>query len=672
MANPDDIHAALNKVAGSIDVGDMETARAGVRSTLYRRRRRTRIAAGLGTAVLLVGGVVAFAAFDNSDEPATLVGVDSTTTTIAGPSEDEPDDTPATTQPDASSAPAVQPSTESTSVAVVSGQGAAISSPNVGAADGPGQQWLVPWEDGFLAIAPIYEPQTLPGQLPDDIRSLFPEEVLELFPDGLPPTVAEATTILEEAGLLDVVTEIISSNAEANSAILGAPIGPPSLETSFTVDGTTWESFEMTLPVEINDVRSVLSVGDRLVVMSLPSFGPSGQEGGVQLAATTDLTTWSIQTIDLPPPTTELPDYVNRYVGVHDLATNESGWVVLISDDLDINVESLLPDDVFDPTTEGGFGYGTSDEGVEVFLGDEDNEPLRYTWDELGVSPDVVELMHGGSINREQLWTASWDGSPVRSELTSEFGGTTIATESGFLSVTDRGWFSEDGISWSATDLDGVTHVNQYMNYDGGVIVVGMDEDGLSSLYRVDSRGQSAELIEVPGLPDQVHGAGFSESAGGAITFDANVPEINTDPVILQIDGYELSMSMNTGAYELRDSAGEIVLSEDEPSALGSPSEEPDFRQDNDGWSFSDPQTGEVLAFFPSEVVDAAVEEHFGPPPGEYDDPDFWLVATADGERFIVENIEEGFENGWPILTAINGDTMLVFSDGSWSRYTFS
>ena len=429
MANPDDIHAALNEVAGSIDVGDMETARTNVRTSLNRRRRRTRIAAGLGAGVLLAGGIVAFASFDNSDEAATLVLVDATTTTTVASAEDETDSAPATNQPDASSAPAVQPPSQGGSAVVVSSDGAVVASP-IGGEDGSFVEWAVPWKDGFLVGQTIFEPQRLPEELPEDIVELFPAEVVELFADGLPPTVAEATEMLNEAGLFDVVSEIIANNSEANATILGAPIGPPTVQTNFTVDGTTWESVEMNLPDEIQNLQSVVSVGDRLVVLSAPPLGPLGEESGAVVASTTDLTSWTVQTIEVAPPPIELPDYVNRSVWPQGMAANESGWVVSIFDAIDISVESLLPDDIIDPTAEGGFGYGTSEDGVEIYVGPEGEELLTYTWEELGVSPEVVELMQGAQRGGQQVWTASWDGTPVRSDLDAQSFGQIIATGS--------------------------------------------------------------------------------------------------------------------------------------------------------------------------------------------------------------------------------------------------
>ena len=65
---------------------------------------------------------------------------------------------------------------------------------------------LVPWNEGVLAIGAVHHPQRLPDELPPDVAAMFPQEVVDLFPDGLPPTLEEAMTTLQEAGLYDTLS----------------------------------------------------------------------------------------------------------------------------------------------------------------------------------------------------------------------------------------------------------------------------------------------------------------------------------------------------------------------------------------------------------------------------------------------------------------------------------
>jgi len=674
MANPDEIRGVLGDVGASIEPGDMETARVGVHDTLRRRRRRSRVVAALGAGVLVVGGIVAFASFDNSDDPATLVGVDPTTTVASDPTTTVADEESAPAEASApmpSATTQEEPSAALGTAVLLDRQGTAVTSPDLGSDEGYGVQWAVPWKDGFLVGATIYAPQPLPSeQLPDEIVALFPDEVNDLFPDGLPPTVNEATAILSEAGLLNVVMEILESNEEANEAIMGTPTPPPTIEVRFTVDGSTWEPVEMVLPDGVSDMQSVVSAGDRLAVLSVPPLNATPDAGGAVVATTTDLTTWTIQSIEMPPPAIDLPDYVDRFVGAVGIVANEFGWVVSLHESFEPNFEALLTEEL------GAVGgYGVSDEGIEVFseqIGDggAPEEVVTYSWEELGVSPDIVEyLFRRGEGGGQQLWAATWDGVPARSDRNPTHGWPLLATDSGFLAWGDQTWFSADGLSWSASPLpipDG--YVGGGTSFDGGAIIIGNHgSGGDDAVYRVDASGQSAELVEIPGLPPSLQWAG-PDLGGSALLFDSAVHPADTTPVVVQAEGFELIVSMGAGIYELRDAAsGEVVISD---GALDGDRDEY-LTYGDDGWAFSNPDTGEDLVFFPSDVVNSALDGHYGSFSSVSYEPDFWFLATPDGERFIVDDIENGFEYG-PVTAVVNGDTMLVFSGSDWTLYNFS
>ena len=188
----------LDEVASVVDVGDLEVARADVGHRVGRRRTRRRIGVTIGavaviaaatTAVLTVGG----------DEPDTLVTTDDTQVTAS-----LPDDDVESPEPTLAVAP-VTPSVEVIDgVAQVGASAGSNGAPEYG-------EWSVPWEDGFLVGSTYFPPQPLPDELPEEVRALFPQEVLDLFDGGLPATISEATTMLSDAGLLDVVSEIIAT-----------------------------------------------------------------------------------------------------------------------------------------------------------------------------------------------------------------------------------------------------------------------------------------------------------------------------------------------------------------------------------------------------------------------------------------------------------------------------
>jgi len=160
-----------------------------------RSTKRSRAAVGLLAAALLIS-----ASACGADSPDQADSSRETESSPAGTS--LPASPPATTE-------APEPARVIESAAVT------ISAPFDEMVDGPehfSPRWLVPWDDGFLAVGIRYPPRPLPDELPAEIAELFPPEVVELFPDGLPADQQLAMDILNEAGLLDVVMNILNEH----------------------------------------------------------------------------------------------------------------------------------------------------------------------------------------------------------------------------------------------------------------------------------------------------------------------------------------------------------------------------------------------------------------------------------------------------------------------------
>ncbi len=452
----------LDEVASVVDVGDLEVARADVGHRVGRRRTRRRIGVTIGavaviaaatTAVLTVGG----------DEPDTLVTTDDTQVATS-----LPDDDVESPEPTLAVAP-VTPSIEVIGgVAQVGASAGSNGAPEYG-------EWSVPWEDGFLVGSTFFPPQPLPDQLPEEVLALFPQEVIDVFGGELPATISEATTMLSDAGLLDVVSEIISNNPEAYDAIYGTPVQvAPTLDVRFTVDGETWEPREMVLPPDATSFSGAAAVGDRLaVVYSVidPLTGmPVG--GRVVVATTTDLSTWTTQEIVLPSPG-ELPEGVNWSVFAQGLVANESGWVVPVYSSVDVDAYSLVPEDVRSELDDSrGLSVGTSNDGITIESGFDENgnnpaSSVSYTWEELGVDPDLAALISQQSFT-PTMWTSSWEGTPLATDAPVAQG-PMVATPAGFVTWNDQTWFSPDGVTWTASPLPiGASWVNGAFTVDDG------------------------------------------------------------------------------------------------------------------------------------------------------------------------------------------------------------
>jgi hypothetical protein len=443
-----------------------------------------------------------------------------------------------------------------------------------------------------VAGSVVYPPQPLPAKFPEEIAALFPQEVIDLFAVDRPATISEATDLLSEAGLLDEVSAIVNANPEASAAIFAEQSSEsPSIDARFTIDGDIWEPIEMTLPPGAESIDGVATAGDRVAVM-FNERPTSDGTGTVTVANTTDLVDWTVQRVEPPSPLGELPVGFQRWVVGQDLVANESGWVVTVVDSVEVDAWKVVPDDVRAALESGERGVSVLvlQTGVSVRYPTADSTMLElYTWEELGVPPDLVAYVTDYEF-RPQSWASTWGGVPAQSGLIGG-PGQLLATPSGFLQWTDETLFSPDGLTWTASALpDPDGRISGGFAFDGGVIVLSTNQSDESvDVYRLDERGGSAELIDVPGLPE-ARQLGFDAywASGSALVVDA-------------VDRAE-----------------------------------PDGRSEN----------GRT---------------------------DLWLLASADGERFVVEDLDETGGFGGPTDVLTNGDLALAQIGGpSWVRFILS
>ena len=185
--------------------------------------------------------------------------------------------------------------------AVMTGADAATIDAPFGGSDDPDSipvQWLVPWDEGFLAIAVRY-PARLPDQLPPEIADFFPPEVVALFPDELPPTQQEAIEILEGAGLLDDVMTVLDEHPAAMDAVQPVPLPVPEMVGSWSAGGDAWTATNIALPDGIGEISQVVAAGDRLVIAAAATPTEDSDPVTVTIASTVDLQTWRATSFDI-------------------------------------------------------------------------------------------------------------------------------------------------------------------------------------------------------------------------------------------------------------------------------------------------------------------------------------------------------------------------------------
>jgi hypothetical protein len=489
----------------------------------------------------------------------------------------------------------------------------------------PMAEWLVPWEDGFLAVGAKPTPMPLPDELPPEVAGLFPPEVTELFPDGLPATQEEATEILREAGLLDVVMDILNENPEAMDAVQSEPAPGPELVAMWSSDGDEWTPTEMATPADIGWPSQFAVAGDRL---SLAGAVPSGDEGGpwtVTVASTTDLENWDTAQLTVPVPE-GLPDDAQMWVSPMNVAADHEHWVTRIMVD-----------------------------NGDPWSGTPDSEP------------------------QPQLWSGTWDGDPTLIES----GGLSwllVATSEGFLDLGPSARFSPDGQTWTEGDPLGPNMSFQAAAPLGDdVLAVTSGSYGNSSILLLDATGTTIDEVEIAELGD--HFLAWGGLASPAFIVESITPDALERTIVVEHEGFELTQEFGAiTAYQLVDlTTGDVVAEESVDLQVTEIGEDGPFEHlttDERSVTITDPDTGETIVEIPQSVVGRAWQDL----EQDVEQPDHWLVATTDGETWLVEQLDSGESDEFspPILTAINGSTVLTGtigwepSLGTWHRYTIT
>ena len=230
-------------------------------------------------------------------------------------------------------------------------------------------------------------------------------------------------------------------------------------------------------------ITAVISNGERLIVASQMSEQ-------VHIAVTGDLIDWNTTEISLPHPPS-LPDFVYVISHVDHLAIGPKGWLLKIRTEFTIDI--LVQAGIKEPRTglsiydlreelDGINGTVTYEDGVEIrWWTDEEKSDLMeqfFTWEDLGFDLDMFRKYYSPQGNKPYIfpenitgsvWTATWQGDPVRIDLPDVVGDTCCAivgTAAGYLAISDPGapgydptwfgpaeaFFSYDGQRWVPID----------------------------------------------------------------------------------------------------------------------------------------------------------------------------------------------------------------------------
>ena len=481
-------------------------------------------------------------------------------------------------------------------------------------------EWIVPWDDGFLAGSFVY---------PDD---------------------GGATTV----------------------------------RARFTTDGDSWEPVEITMPPGMIGSSRITTAGDRFVMVALHDLTADAHV--YRVASTADLLNWSVQDFDVPgprPPQSDQSELGGSFPVMGSFAANETGWAFEVRRSYTEDVAvATLGDDI----RTGGYQIRSDDNGFTVAVNGADGSPptpdttFEYTWGEVGIGPEGVPFMTG-EIPASRTWAATWDGTPAVS-ATAVPSGPTLASSEGFVRWNDQTWFSADGLTWSATPLpDPTGTVQNAFPIEGGFVAIVSTQDGTYDLYRLDERGGNPRPLALADVPERFATGFAGQTLPGLQSPQASVallyPGPNMSmlpPLIIDKDGYRyVERSRNISVINL--TTGETLHTFTRLD--GPPGADTWFGLSSGALTLTDPATETVLAQIPLEELQTArnaQQQALGlETAGDESVEDFWLLASRDGERFLLEPLRSSDPDTNELAgvfdASTNGDIVLVRLGDEWIRY---
>jgi hypothetical protein len=531
-----------------------------------------------------------------------------------------------------------------------------------------------------------YPPAALPEGLPPEIAEFFPPEVIELFPDGLPPTQQEAINILEDAGLFDVVMEVLAEHPEAFNALTS--VAPPdfAMVAMWSADGEDWAALDFTPPDGFGDPAQVVVFGDRLTIVSSTRPTPDALVSQrVSVATTTDLDGWVVDSFGVELPSA-VPELVNFSVSPVAVAANDDGWVVRVTTDGFIDPTQFFPESVEALLQEPNMGWGMDPDGVTVQRYEDRTVTSieRFTWDELGVGDELRPYMLGASSTMA-LWGGPWGGRPESAPSADGHFGMLMATTAGFLDLGDGVAFSPDGVTWNAVATPQPNlQIQSVVPLGGDVMAFTRSASGEVAVYRINPTGETWTMLEVP----EAIGSGghsWSQSSSPAFLVDTKSYDPGPQRIVVQHEGFELTLTYGViRSYRLVDEAtGDVVLEESiDLTVTQAPDDGPfaNLSEDMGSITITDPDTGETIVSIPQSVFGAAWNAARSDSSDTADEapwPDWWVLATHDGEEWLVADYDEGDgpEPAMPFLVAVSDTDALVGSpgweptNGMWLRF---
>lgn len=658
----DALHRAADAV--SVDPAGAETLARRGRARRWRRRGLGGLAAAaLGLAGLVVATRDQDGDLQISDDPAPT-----TTAEVAVPAEEPAAGADGSSDGASGDVAAPVEANEETATPTTASTAETTESASASVMRQPFR--VLPWEGGLLAISMEGSARPLPDELPDELREIVPDDILELFADGLPPTIEQATEMLSDAGLLDEMTDLLAEHPELEEFVYSTPAPGPTVTAEVSTDGLEWTATEIELPMRGYPQFDVLD-GVLVAWAEVPSA-----DAGTRLAVarTADLATWELVEHDLPPAveTRDLPDDVQTQQWVSSLTVRDDEWFAFVSTEQWIDPAMLLPADLQATLDEVGYSVGTDDDGVTIEFQDPDTGEwtvVDRTWDELGVD-DSVTRFDGRSTTT--LLRGDFAGEladlgppPVQAGATITTAGDSLVAASGTV------WISADGSGWTEVpDLptDGYAHVAARLP-DGDLLIEVQSARGTEAVV-LDAGTGTVTPTELPELPNPY--ALWNDSGVPAWVVDAaGQPAVEPTTVVVEYEGIEVSLtdgpeSETIVATDL--ATGEVIYELTQRRVSDDFVEHHEWDEaTGEGWLVLRADDGAELVRIPEDEINRAYRRQATDTLVEPEwNPDLWLVATVDARTWTTVDLPD--DTTYQHVAAIVDDHVVYSTLDGWER----
>ncbi|MEO0494401.1 MAG: hypothetical protein AAF081_13415 [Actinomycetota bacterium] len=733
--NDDELRSRMSGLADTtaIDTVTLEQVEARSRRRTLQQRGLTVLAAF----ALVVGGTIGVVALGNTGDDldvaaddADATDTDSTESTDGAEGEDETSD-----GPDETDAEVTQELDADATATTLGPDAVTVARDDAAFFEGEyygGPNRVVAWNGGFLAFGERFvpaEPVELTFDGSDPISDYFPPEILDTLSEAGVSTIDEAMAVLEEAGLMQQATDIVTQNPEVlewyNSVFSG---GRSESFVEFSEDGETWtEVGDFAWPGGLSYAPQVASNGTQLVavVNDVQWDAETGRTTGQEITVhiTDDLRTWTEVQIPLSLPT--VADYVHLEISPNQIVVTDDGWYLTVGTWQWIDLWSALPTDVLDEMATNGWDWRPTEAGIEILewnweefeattptilpAPDEAEADLAYEeyWEE--PEPTVIRVVPWSELpfGYDEWDAAQFENSSMQGFVGDFAGGVApadtpsasndarvIAADGELFAlvstypvfdestdfdidyqVTVTAFRSADGRSWTPValpDFGDDVWVDSAIGVDGGILLVVTGDFRGQRFYLGTSDGGFVP-VDGPDLGETYIWFNPATTTGDGVATVVDLgqqiyPEFVAYSVSFEYDGFEISSSQD-GEGQATFIVVDLATGETVYEFVGDVYSEVPFVYGEQGLVVLDDDR-ETIVEIPFEIAE---QEIFRAESEAWDAayaadpyvPDFRVVATRDGRTWIIQPLPAPTEEYGWYGDALVADGRVLVSDGN-------